>query len=158
MITVVIFQDFSMSGRLHQRFPGFPGRVERWFVLFSLSVHTYRSPIPFLSVPYNPGPCKNCLFVVLTCIPASLPPLCLSRLLPVLSPGRPLSPSAGGLQFLRCSWSFLLCFSFCFSSLSRAFLSFSAAVWMSLMRRFRALRSEELSTPRLCRGQGKKSG
>lgn len=62
-----------------------------------------------------------------------------------------LSPPAGGGQFLRCSWSFLRCFSFCFSILSRAFLSFSAAVWISLMRRFRTLRSDELSTPRPCR-------
>lgn len=62
-----------------------------------------------------------------------------------------LSPPGGaGLQYLRCSWSFLRCFSFCFSSLSRAFFSFSAALWISLMRRFRALRSDELSTPRPC--------
>lgn len=59
-----------------------------------------------------------------------------------------LSLSGGRSQLLRCSWSFLRCFSFCFSSLSRAFRSFSAAVWMSLIRRFRALRSDELSTPR----------
>lgn len=67
-------------------------------------------------------------------------------------PLRPLSPSGGAAQFLRCSCSFRRCFSRCFSSLSRAFRSFSAAVCMSLMRRFRVLRSDELSTPRPWRG------
>lgn len=45
-----------------------------------------------------------------------------------LSSHCPLPPSGGGAQFLRCSWSFRRCFSFCFSSLSRAFFSFSAAL------------------------------
>lgn len=100
----------------------------------------------------NPGPWKHChrLLSSHLSLPLFLPPVChLSSLF-----SYPLSPPGGGLQFLRCSWSFLRCFSFCFSSLSRAFLSFSAAVWMSLMRRFRALRSDELSTPRPCRGRG----
>lgn len=76
--------------------------------------------------------------------------------LPLLLPP-PLSPPGGGAQLLRCSWSFLRCFSFCFSILSRAFLSFSAAVRISLMRRFRAPRSDELSMPRACRGRGQRS-
>lgn len=124
LLTFVIFQDFSRTGKLCQIFPGCAE------LLWVSNIHSCRSLLLFLSVP-------NSVNSQSLSSSASLP-LC-----------------SAALQFLRCSWSFLRCFSFCFSSLSRAFLSFSAALWISLMRRFRMLRSDELSTPRPCKNTKK---
>lgn len=167
------------SGTIYWGFPWFSEFIETEIVLqpllcrpwlLSVWLSQLSPPCPFLSSIFCPSAvlssCCSCLpmslSLLLSSTSHSLSPLdlcpflcCFPSVLPLC---HPLPPSGGCDQFLRCSWSFRLCFSFCFTSLSRAFLSFSAAVWTSLMRRFRALRSDELSTPRPCRSRGDKHG